>query len=480
MTLNDNKSSVIVQGRADVWEWFTDNNGVVRAGIGFDDKSWSMVYRKSEDEKFRKLGKARYDDENAGYDLLRLAAGTDEGYILNNKATGRYALYKFNFATKQLGDLILGTDTNDITDYALSEDGKTLKAAWYTTDHDRIVWYDDKLKQHQSEIDAAVSGNENWIGSRSRDDQTMIVWTGASNNPGSYYVYTLSDGRMHLLARMNERVKPAELAPATYTHYHARDGLDVPAYLTLPLGRAPKNLPLIILPHGGPFSVRDSMDYDPDVQLLANRGYAVLQPNFRGSDSYGKDFYEKGFGEWGRKMQDDLDDGMDWLVKNGVADPKRVCIVGASYGGYAAMWGATRNPDRYRCAASYAGISDMGKMLKYDNTYWISKKYRKDWRTKVQGKIDFDLKSVSPIFNVDKMQVPLLIVHGDADQNVPYKQSKSYADALQKAGKVVEFYTHKDEGHGFSSSENAKDWYDRLDTFLAKYNPADPAAAAKP
>jgi dipeptidyl aminopeptidase/acylaminoacyl peptidase len=163
---------------------------------------------------------------------------------------------------------------------------------------------------------------------------------------------------------------------------------------------------------------------------------------------------------------------MDWLVKQGVADAKRVCIIGASYGGYAALWGAHRNPDRYRCAASYAGISDLGKLLKYEASFRVSRRYAKDGRRILQGTPDFDTPTVSPIANIDSLKVPVLIMHGDTDQTVPYNQSKLYADALKKAGKTFEFYTHAKEGHGFSSATNLQDWLDRLDTFLAKYNPS--------
>ena len=171
-----------------------------------------------------------------------------------------------------------------------------------------------------------------------------------------------------------------------------------------------------------------------------------------------------------RQMQDDLDDGMDWLVKSGIADSKRVCIVGASYGGYAAVWGATRNPERYRCAASFAGVMDLGRQLNYQLDFRIDRRYRKDWRQTVKGSNTFDPKTVSPLYAIDKLRIPLLIAHGDADQTVPYKQSKLYVDALKKAGKSVEFHTYVGEGHGFSTAESQKDWLDRLEAFLAKHN----------
>jgi dipeptidyl aminopeptidase/acylaminoacyl peptidase len=300
-----------------------------------------------------------------------------------------------------------------------------------------------------------------------------MVHIGASNNPGAYYVFTQADGMLHKLAEVNEALSGKPLAATRYVHYTARDRLDIPAYLTLPLGRAAKGLPLILLPHGGPYDVRDDGTFDQEVQFYANRGYAVLQPEYRGSGGFGKPFYEKGEGQWGRAMQDDLDDGMDWLAKDGIVDPRRVCIIGSSYGGYAALWGAARNPDRYRCAASFAGVSDLPRQLKYQLDFQVSKRYRSDWRKVVQGAPDFDLKGVSPLFTIDKLRVPVLLMHGDQDQRVPFKQSKIYADALKGAGKTYEFYALPGEGHGFSTSANMQQWFDRLDAFLAKYNPAD-------
>jgi dipeptidyl aminopeptidase/acylaminoacyl peptidase len=334
-------------------------------------------------------------------------------------------------------------------------------------------------KETQDLIDKAVGGRHVSIVSRSRDHSVMIVQLGASNDPGRFYIYRPDTGVMNMFARVNEKLASRDLTPTRYVSYTARDGLKIPAYLTLPAAKEPRNLPLIILPHGGPYDVRDDGTYDPEVQFLANRGYAVLQPEYRGSGGFGQPFYQKGEGQWGRAMQDDLDDGMDWLVKEGTVDPKRVCLVGASYGGYAALWGATRNPERYRCAASFAGISDLPRQLKFQIDFKISKRYRKDWRQQVQGEDTFDLKTVSPLFTLNKLKVPILLFHGDDDQRVPYKQSRLYAEALKVAGKDVEFVTLKGEGHSFSTSANMQLWLDRLDAFLAKYNPGEIRQAAR-
>jgi dipeptidyl aminopeptidase/acylaminoacyl peptidase len=224
------------------------------------------------------------------------------------------------------------------------------------------------------------------------------------------------------------------------------------------------------MPHGGPF-IRDKWAYEPWAQFLANRGYAVLQPNFRGSTGYGKAFVEAASGQFGRKMQDDLDDGVHWLAGRGIVDPKRVCILGASYGGYAAMWAAVRNPEIYRCAISYAGISDVASMLRFDRSRWIAQRYYADWRDRIRGNGGFDLARVSPIARAAEIRIPILIAHGQKDGNVPFAQSKRLHDALLRAGVPHEFVVYPDEGHGFTKVENSVDFLKRVERFLARHNP---------
>ncbi len=476
--LANNRAHQVVGARDGVWDWYADDKGVVRAGFEFGDAKWKMIYRTKESENFRTVVKANNTDDEAGFDAFRIYQGSDEGYrTMLNEATGRYALYRFNFATRKRGDLVFEAPGVDVDNFDTQTDGTNLFAAWYTDDRPRARWFDAELATLQTEIDKAVASAVGermaTIVSYARDRSRMLVHLGGSNDPGRYYVFDRDAGVMQLFAEANKELKPAQLTATRYTSYKTRDGLDIPAYLTLPAGKVPKNLPLVILPHGGPYDVRDDGTYDPEVQFLANRGYVVLQPEFRGSGGYGKAFYEKGEGQWGRAMQDDLDDGMDWLAKEGMIDPGRVCLIGSSYGGYAALWGAVRNPERYRCAASFAGISDLKRQLKFQIAFKISKRYRKDWKRTVQGAETFDLTTVSPLFAVDKLTVPVLLAHGDEDQRVPYKQSKLYADALAKAGKPYEFITMKGEGHGFSSDANQQLWFDKLDAFLTKYNPAN-------
>lgn len=477
INIADGSRTEIVKPQSNIWTWMADDQGVVRMGFAYSPYSTKIFYRRTNDEPFRLISKIREkdsDDEKAEslIDVSRIVSGKDEGYVLSNKDTGRFALYKFNYLTREVGELVFGHPENDVTSFALSDDGSALESVRYTDSRDRILWFDADLKKRQTMLDKTMPDREVWMQSRSRDGKRMVVYTTSPTDPGSYALFEPGARKLHRFAAINDMLEDVQLAETQYLRYEARDGLSIPAYLTLPVGREAKNLPLIILPHGGPFGVRDTLDYNMEVQFLANRGYAVLQPNFRGSESYGEEFYKRGEGQIGRGMQDDLDDGMDWLAKQGVINPSRVCIVGSSYGGYAALWGVIRNPERYRCAASFAGVTDFKSQLKYDGKS-LRSRYARAWRDKIRGEEDFDLDSVSPSKNIARLDRPILLAHGDVDSNVPYSQFKKMVDAAKKARKPIESHTYKGEGHGFDDSANQKDWLDRLEAFLALHNPSD-------
>jgi dipeptidyl aminopeptidase/acylaminoacyl peptidase len=313
------------------------------------------------------------------------------------------------------------------------------------------------------------------IRDRSLDGNRLLIWAGGASDPGTFYLFDQAARRLERLTQPFETLAEVRLAPVKPVGYSARDGLAIPAYLTLPNGKAERGLPLVVLAHGGPF-VRDSWNYDPYVQFLASRGYAVLQPNFRGSTGYGRRFVEQGYGQWGRKMQDDVDDGVDWLVEQGIVDPKRVCIMGASYGGYVALWGAIRNPEKYRCAVSLAGVTDLPGMLKHDRRMFAAPRYFKQWEQRVRGEKETDLKALSPLAQAARLYVPVLIAHGERDTNVPAKQALDLIAALgRRTGKPSEVMPifYKDEGHGLDEPANVTDFLTRLEVFLAKHNPAD-------
>ena len=462
-------ATVVEKSKDGVWDWYADDHGVVRAGVAYSGRRWTVWYRDKPGEKLRVLkGKFEKDDDGA---VDKFIFRGEQSWILTNERTGRFALYKYDTSNGAVGDAIFEHPEVDVDDAIYDRASGKILAVEYEDERPRLKWLSTELDVLQSNIDKALPASVNLPTDWSDDHQRVLVWSYSGADPGRYYLLDRSSRKMSPVLDPYPQIDPASLAEMKPIEYHARDGLKLHAYLTLPRGRDPKHLPLILMPHGGPFA-RDHWQYDPLVQFLANRGYAVFQPEFRGSTGYGKDFVAKGYGEWGRKMQDDLDDGVDALVASGQVDAKRVCVVGSSYGGYAAMWGAVRSPSRYRCAASMAGVSDLPALLKHDKQLFSATRYYKEWRTKVGGEGKADLRGVSPLSFAGEIKVPLLLGHGEQDENVPPQQTHAMVDALNKAGAPVTSVFYKDSGHGFDSSADLEDWLKRLESFLAKYNPA--------
>lgn len=304
------------------------------------------------------------------------------------------------------------------------------------------------------------------------DDRTKYIVLVSSISLGASYAFVdLNTKHAEFVGNLYEKLGEADISGTRPFAYKAKDGLDIPGYLTLPKGRPAKGLALIVFPHGGPES-RDTLDFDWWAQAMASRGYAVLQPNYRGSSGYGNAFTEAAFGEWGGKMQTDLSDGVRELARQGIVDPKRVCIAGASYGGYAALAGPTLDPGVYRCAAAVAGLSDLRKMTIWSN--WnkgvVAERY---WDRFMGAKDSKDpiLVRTSPIAHVDKVDVPMLLVHGKDDTVVPISQSEDMVRALKAAGKPVEFVVMPSEDHWLSRGATRLLMLKTVVAFLEAHNP---------
>lgn len=454
-----------------VWNWYADEDGVVRLGLGRNSRKLLVHYRSGPDAKFRVVEKIKdVDVEDKYLHVTYIRAGSDLAYALTENGEGRVGLYTFDLATREPLDLIYENPHADI-ESVLFRDGKPVGVFW-TGDSSEAHWLDANYEATYSALSAALSEEQIWIASRSEEDDRLVVWAGGAADPGAYYVFTPGEGRLSLLMESRPDIDERQLAQPKAIGYTARDGTEIRAILTLPKGREPKDLPLIILPHGGPFGVHDTLDYSDEVQLLANRGYAVLQPNFRGSGGYGEKFVELGYGQIGRAMQDDLDDAMDWAVAEGIADKDRVCLVGASYGGYASLWGVLRNPERYRCAASFAGVTDWDLILKHDDRFfmnWASQKHEE----KIVGEENFDLDTVSPYRLAESLSRPVLIAQGKDDTIVPWSQHTKFRSAVKKSSITPVELVFEDEGHGFDEPENEQKWFEELTAFLAEHNPPD-------
>jgi dipeptidyl aminopeptidase/acylaminoacyl peptidase len=477
LSLNQNSAEFPVEiqpPKNGVWQWYVDTGGTVRLGLqptsgGRRLKVW---YRTAAGQPLKLVAKIDGEAEGlANWSALQLVPGSDEGLAFHEAPQERMALRKFNFATLTPGETIFAVAERDVEGAAFDAANRLIGATW-TDDRDQTAWFDPALKQIQARLETALRGSQVRVIARATDNSRMIVWAGSESDPGGYYIYSAAKATLDPFSADLFGLEPAMMAQPKPVSYNARDGTTIDGYLTLPRGREPKGLPLIILPHGGPYGVRDKLDFSAEVQFLANRGYAVLQPNYRGSSGYGDAFDELGRGQIGRAMQDDIDDAMDWAVNQGFADPARVCVVGSSYGGYAALWAVTRNPERYRCAASFAGVTDWSRILKYDAQFF-SRYGIKKWKERIRGADNFDLKLVSPLEQIARLNRPVLLAHGKMDSTVPFAQFTALSEAAKKAGKPLELLVFDKEGHGFDVDANEAKWYDALDTFLAKHNPAD-------
>lgn len=348
----------------------------------------------------------------------------------------------------------------------------------YTLKGDDLVYtfFDPASQRTWNAVTKAFEGDRVSLQSWSKNRRRVVVLVDSATSGPAYALVDLDAKNAAWLGDVYGGLTQNAISPVRSIRYKAADGLEISGYLTLPKGRDPKNLPLIVLPHGGPEG-RDTPGFDWWSQALASRGYAVLQPNFRGSEGFGWDFVKAGFGEWGKKMQTDLSDGVRDLAKQGIVDPKRVCIVGASYGGYAALAGATLDPGVYRCAVSVAGPSDLKKMLlsvREANNGDMSAAQRYWLRFMgADGIKDPDLIAVSPAKLADRVEIPIMLIHGKDDTVVRYDQSVAMADALRKAGKPVEFVTLNGEDHWLSSGATRLKMLTDSVAFVEKHNPPD-------
>ena len=458
------KAKMIIPSVENVWEWDADSAGNVRYGIMWDDdgRPKGLIYRGPEGGKFERVMLAKRKAESIP---LPKIFRSDGGAIAIDDSDGRDAVYELSLPSFTVGKKLFGSDRYDIDGVIANQAGTDVIGYSLVEKRSRIHWLDADLKDLQDGLDKTLGSGNGRIISWNRDRTKFLVEVGMPSQAGALYYWDTAQANMQRIGWNNYDLKNRTLSQVSTVEYKARDGVSIEAVLTLPRGRKHKDLPLVVMPHGGP-GARDSEQYDWWVQFLAEQGYAVIQPNYRGSTGYGTAFLKLGRGEWGRKMQDDLIDAVGWLAGQGVVDAKRVCIVGGSYGGYAAMRGAQRDGAHYKCAVSYAGISDLNAIMKYDRNM-LGKGVVDYWKSRTA-----DFEAVSPRFHGASFGAPILIAHGSLDKRVPVKQSRMLVTALQEAGKPHEYLEQKKGDHHFSRGEDRLEFLKALKTFLDKHNPA--------
>jgi dipeptidyl aminopeptidase/acylaminoacyl peptidase len=358
----------------------------------------------------------------------------------------------------------------DFGNAIFSEVSDTLIATVYDDERERIYWKDKAFEADYKNLQKQLPDKEIGFGSSTKDEKLFLIYANSDTDPGSTYLYDRATKKLTLQYQAREKLNRAYLAPMKAVKYPSSDGLEIPAYLTLPKGVEAKNLPAVIVPHGGPW-YRDSWGYSSFAQFLANRGYAVLQPNFRGSTGYGKKFIDASNKQWGDKMQDDITWGAKYLIAQGIADPKKIGIMGGSYGGYATLAGVAFTPDVYAAGVSIVGPSNLITLLESIPPYWepIRKLFyeRMGDPNTPEGKAQ--LLRQSPLTAAEKIKTPLLVIQGANDPRVTKRESDQIVIALRDRGFPVEYLVAPDEGHGFARPENNMAMFASAEKFLAKY-----------
>jgi len=456
---------LVAQNPGNVVGWQTDHAGKVRAALTSDGLETTLLYRDDEGAPFRPLITTDY---RTTVSPAFFTFDDRKFYALSNRGRDTLALVIIDPAAPDAEELVYATDQVDLDAAGYSRKRRVLTLAAYQTDKPRRHYFDAHTEALYRQLETLLPGYDVALQGWNRDEDTFIVAAYNDRTPGARYLFQSVTGALHKLADINPSIPEADMAPVRPIQYTSRDGLIIHGYLTLPAGREPRGLPCIVNPHGGPWA-RDGWGYNPEIQFLANRGFCVLQMNFRGSTGYGRRFWEAGFGQWGLAMQDDITDGVRWLIDQGIADPARIGIYGGSYGGYATLAGIAFTPDLYAAAVDYVGVSNLFTFMNTIPPYW------KPLLAKMHDMVGHPerdrerLAATSPALHVNRIRTPLLIAQGAQDPRVNKAESDQVVQALRERGVEVEYLVKDNEGHGFHNDENKFEFYAAMEAFFVEH-----------
>ena len=466
LNVNNGDMDMIAENPGNISGWGTDHDGKLRIATTSDGVNTGLLYRENEEDDFKSILTTNFKESVSP---LFFTFDNKELYVSSNRGRDKSAIFKFDLETAKEGELIFEHDEVDVYGLMSSKKRKVITGVSYTTDKRQIHFFDKWRENLQSTLESQLKGVEVAISGLSKDETKAIVVTYSDRSRGTYYYYDIENDNLTKLADLSPWLNEDDMAFMKPIKYKSRDGLTIPGYLTLPLDyKKGEKLPVIINPHGGPWA-RDNWGFNPEIQFLANRGYAVLQMNFRGSVGYGREFWEISFKQWGKTMQDDITDGVNWLIEEGIADPDRIAIYGASYGGYATLAGLTFTPDIYACGVDYVGVSNIFTLLETLPPYW---ELGRQMMYEMIGNPETEkelLEAASPLFHIDKIKAPLLVAQGANDPRVKQAESDQIVDALKAKGIDVPYILKEDEGHGFYNEENQFDFYQEMEKFLDKH-----------
>jgi dipeptidyl aminopeptidase/acylaminoacyl peptidase len=441
------------------------NSGQPRFAYGANENAEALLMRYDDATKrWQKTG----DQLGRHYVPLAFSADDRALYVNYSKDGGPDQLIREDLASGKRTTLF-ADQTGNFSDIMYASNLGEPFGAHSAVGRPRAVYFDensDDARLHKT-LSAQFPNDYVHFVDFSDDGAVLLFGVSSDRDPGSYYLLDRKSMKASLLFSTLETIDPDKMAPRRPVSFRARDGLELHGYLTMPAHAPGTRVPLVLMPHGGPFGVYDDWFYHNDAQFLASRGYAVLQVNFRGSGGRGLDFKEAGYLEWGGKIQDDLVDGVRWAVTQGEVDGKRMCVYGASFGGYSALMLAAREPALFKCAVGYIGVYDLNLLAKPENNRLDD--YRAAYLRKTMGADKAVLDKASPVRLAANITVPVLLVHGGKDKRAPVEHAEAMRAALVKAGHPPEWFLAPNEGHGFYDTKNVTEFYQRLETFLAKH-----------
>ena len=468
-------TSQVVQRPAAVRDWMLDHKGEPRLATASENGQVTIYYRDpARNNEWRTL--ASFDAYKGGKGAFTpLGFGSDGTlYAIADNGQDTASVYTVDLATGQLGaEPLVVTPGYDFSG-SLVRSGDKLLGIRLVTDAETIIWFDPAMQEVQKKLDASLRGTVNLMSFPSGNhNEWALVTSYSDTRPLRYTLYNVKTGAMNPVGEAYPGIDPKRMGRQDPVRYKARDGMEIPALLTLPAGGA-RNAPMVVLVHGGPYVRGNRWGWDSETQFLASRGYAVLEPDFRGSTGYGSKHFRAGWKQWGLAMQNDIADGVRWAIAQGYADPKRICIAGASYGGYATLMGLVNDPDLYRCGISWVGVTDIN--LLYDG-HWsftsdLSEQYKKYGMPDMVGDQVRDaeqLKATSPIQQAARIKAPLMLAYGGVDRRVPMYHGRKFMEAIKPTNRQVEWIEYQDEGHGWSLPANRVDFWGRVEKFLDKH-----------
>lgn len=472
MDVRSGAITVVTPNPGMVTDWVLDRENVARIGTAVDGPRITILYRDKDGAPWETL--ATFTEGEPQWTPLAFDGDNRTLYVSSDVGRKTRAIYKFDPATRSLGALMAGDDTYDIDGPVIwSESHHAVVGVRYEAEKEKTVYWNDDFRKRQEIIDRSLPGLSNVQLEASDDGGRILIYSHSDQEPGVYFLFEADNKRIEQLAVVMPKVDPGLMAKMKPISYAARDGMLIHGYLTVPPGVAPRNLPLVVNPHGGPYGPRDIWGFNPEVQFLANRGFAVLQMNFRGSGGYGAAFEQAGYKKWGLEMQDDITDGVSWAVKEGIADPKRIVIDGASYGGYAALAGVVFTPQLYCAAVNYVGVTDL--VSQFRRLQDADRETRRWLFTHIgdpdQADVARRLENTSPSRFAGRIRVPVLMAYGRNDPRVKIDQGYAIEAALKRSGVPYKMIIEEDEGHGFRKEEKKIAWYKAVEAFLDAHVP---------